>query len=97
MGNLWHVAGPFSHALPAVVDQVPVEAGSQDTNASNGVCTMLVLSRKESETLLIGDDVVITIVRIDRDNVRIGIEAPPTVKVWRSEIAPKDKKEAASD
>jgi carbon storage regulator len=56
---------------------------------------MLVLSRKECETILIGDDIVVTIVRIDRDKVRIGIEAPPTVKVWRTEIAPKDKKEEA--
>lgn len=58
---------------------------------------MLVLSRKENETIVIGDDVRLTVVEIRGDKVKIGIEAPPTVKVWRTEIAPKDKKEAASE
>lgn len=47
---------------------------------------MLVLSRKQHDSILIGDDIKITIVRIDRTQVRIGIEAPPHVNVLREEL-----------
>jgi carbon storage regulator len=50
---------------------------------------MLVLTRRVSERIQIGDDVVLTIVRIDGNKVRIGIEAPEHVKVKRDELAPK--------
>lgn len=46
---------------------------------------MLVLTRKRNESLLIGEDVVITILRIANDKVRIGIRAPKDVPVWRPE------------
>lgn len=49
--------------------------------------TMLVLSRKANERLLIGEDVVITLVEIRRDNVRIGIDAPRDVMILREEVA----------
>ena len=49
---------------------------------------MLVLSRKVNEKVMIGNDVVITIVKIDRNQVRIGIEAPGNVPVYREEILP---------
>jgi carbon storage regulator len=49
---------------------------------------MLVLSRKESERLLIGDDIVITVVRVQGDKVRIGIEAPQHIPVVRAELRP---------
>ncbi len=47
---------------------------------------MLVLSRKRSEQIRIGDDIVITIVRFDRNQVRMGIEAPPDVTIVREEL-----------
>ncbi|GIW86451.1 MAG: hypothetical protein KatS3mg108_0775 [Isosphaeraceae bacterium] len=47
---------------------------------------MLVLSRKQHDAILIGDDIRITIVRIDRTQVRIGIEAPAHVPVLREEL-----------
>lgn len=47
---------------------------------------MLVLSRKLGERFQIGEDVRITIVRIDRHSVRIGVEAPGDVTVVREEI-----------
>lgn len=47
---------------------------------------MLVLSRKMDQTIMIGDDIVITVVDIRGDKVRIGIDAPMGIKVHRSEI-----------
>ena len=50
---------------------------------------MLVLSRKLSQQVIIGSDVSITIVRIDRNQVRIGISAPPGVAILRKELLDK--------
>ena len=47
---------------------------------------MLVLTRKHNETLHIGNDIVITIVRVLGDSVRIGIQAPKDIHVMRSEL-----------
>ncbi len=49
---------------------------------------MLVLSRKLNEKIVIDGGIVITVVKIDRNQVRIGIEAPNHVPVFREEIAP---------
>jgi carbon storage regulator len=49
---------------------------------------MLVLSRKLGEKIVIGDNIVVTVVKIDRNQIRIGIEAPPEIPVYREEIAP---------
>ena len=47
---------------------------------------MLVLSRKLNEKIVIDGNIVVTIVKIDRNQVRIGIEAPAHVPVFREEI-----------
>lgn len=47
---------------------------------------MLVLSRHKNETIMIGDDVTITIVDIRGDKVRLGIEAPQMIPVHRKEV-----------
>ncbi len=47
---------------------------------------MLVLSRKVSESVLIGTDVRITILKVERSHVRIGIEAPGEVTILRAEL-----------
>lgn len=47
---------------------------------------MLVLSRKIGERIRIGDDVVLTVVRIHGDKVRLGIEAPNDVTIHREEV-----------
>jgi carbon storage regulator len=48
---------------------------------------MLVLSRRESECIKLGDSIVVTVVRVSGDRVRLGIEAPSNVTVLREEIA----------
>ena len=47
---------------------------------------MLVLSRKPGQSLRIGDNVRLLIVRIDKDRVRVGIEAPRDVRIARGEL-----------
>jgi carbon storage regulator len=47
---------------------------------------MLVLSRRESERIRVGESIVVTVVRLGRDKVRIGIEAPPEMLVLRDEL-----------
>lgn len=47
---------------------------------------MLVLSRKLNQAIMIGDDVRIVVVAVDRDTVKLGIEAPRTIPVHRSEV-----------
>jgi len=54
---------------------------------------MLVLSRKESERIRLGDSIVVTIIRVSGDKVRLGIEAPPEVIVLRDELEPLPRKE----
>ena len=47
---------------------------------------MLTLSRKINDTIQNGDNIVLIVKRIDGDNVRIGIEAPKTIPIYRGEI-----------
>lgn len=47
---------------------------------------MLVLSRKLGEKIFIGENIVLTVVDIDRGKIRLGIEAPRNVPVDRAEI-----------
>lgn len=47
---------------------------------------MLVLTRKPNESLIIGEDIKVTILGIRGNQVRIGIEAPPNISVDREEI-----------
>lgn len=47
---------------------------------------MLVLSRKLGEKIIIGDNIVVTIVKIDRNQIRLGFEAPAEVPIVREEI-----------
>lgn len=47
---------------------------------------MLVLSRKIGESIIVGDDIEISIVDIQGDNIRIGINAPKSIKIFRKEV-----------
>ena len=55
---------------------------------------MLVLSRQSDETIIIGDNIRVTIVEVRGDKVRIGIDAPRDVAVHRQEIYDAIQKEA---
>jgi carbon storage regulator len=57
---------------------------------------MLVLSRKRDERIVIGDNIVITVVEVRGDKVRLGIEAPTEVPVHRQEVLEAMKRSASS-
>lgn len=54
---------------------------------------MLVLSRKKNESIVIRDNIVVTVVEIRGDKVRVGIEAPKEVTVHRREVYDKIKED----
>lgn len=58
---------------------------------------MLVLTRKVSERFMIGDDIVVTVVKIDGRQVRIGIDAPRDVAIRRTELKQFDHEEHAPE
>jgi len=60
---------------------------------------MLVLSRKLNEKIVIDGGIVLTVVKIDRNQVRIGIEAPGHVSVFREELIPamRQRREAEAE
>ncbi len=47
---------------------------------------MLILSRKTNEKIMIGSDISLTIIEIRGDQVKVGVEAPKSVKVFRQEV-----------
>ena len=47
---------------------------------------MLILSRKVDQKIRIGDDIVLTIIDVRGDQVKVGVEAPGDVKVYRQEV-----------
>jgi len=63
---------------------------------SHGVTAMLVLTRRVNETLIVGDDVMVTVLSVSGNQVRIGINAPRHVSVHREEIYEKIKHEKPS-
>ena len=56
---------------------------------------MLVLTRKVGEQIVINDEIVITVVRLQGDKVRIGIDAPRSIPVHRHEILDRINQAAA--
>jgi len=60
---------------------------------------MLVLSRKINETIIIGDDIHVTVLGIDGDKIKVGVDAPREIKVFRHEVLEETRetnKEAAA-
>lgn len=54
---------------------------------------MLVLTRKENEKILIGDNIEITVVAVDNGSVQLGINAPKEIEILRKELLEDVKKE----
>jgi carbon storage regulator len=52
--------------------------------------SMLILSRREKQSILIGDDIEITICRVAGRSVRIGLQAPRDIKIIRGEVSTLD-------
>lgn len=58
---------------------------------------MLILTRHSGESIKIGDDVEVTVLRIKGTQVRLGVSAPPGVKVRREELGPRVDPPARGD
>ena len=54
---------------------------------------MLILTRKTGESILIGDNIEVTITSIDQNKVRVGIKSPPHVPIYREELYRKIQQE----
>ena len=64
-----------------------------DEPQRQGVATMLILTRRVNEKLMVGDDVTVTVLSISGNQVRIGVNAPRHVPVHREEIYEKVKRQ----
>ena len=58
---------------------------------------MLIITRKKGESIMIGDDIEITISKIDDGSVKIGIEAPRNVNILRKELYEEVEKDDDAD
>jgi carbon storage regulator len=58
---------------------------------------MLVLTRKQSQQIVIGRDIRITIVKLDRNQVRLGIDAPPGMTILREELVTRGGHDSTCD
>jgi len=58
---------------------------------------MLVLTRKQRQTITIGDSIRVTILKLKGSQVRLGIDAPDGVKILRGELVPREAAETPDD
>src|SRR5215471_14131745 len=76
-----HIRHPTSHPPPAEHSR-----GTEASPRGARSHSMLVLSRQRDETIMIGDEIEITVVDIRGDKVRLGITAPTRIAVHRKEV-----------
>ncbi len=63
----------------------------------SGEQTMLILTRRVGETLMVGDDITVTVLGVKGNQVRLGVNAPKDVAVHREEIYDRIQREQTSD
>ena len=51
---------------------------------------MLIITRHNGESLYIGEEIKVTVIKVAKNYVKIGIAAPEDVEIWREEIAPEE-------
>jgi carbon storage regulator len=96
-------ANPAGHVAARQRHSITGPAGQDDSshrfhrNQDSEGLNMLVLSRHRDESIVIGDDIVVTIVDIRGDKVRLGIQAPTHVSVHRQEIYDAIQREKSGD
>src|ERR1700682_947378 len=77
----WLSPGPVTMLGKPVSGVTPV-----DLSANRKVHRMLVLTRKSNQSIMIGDDVEVSVLSVMGEKVRIGIQAPQEIPVFRKEI-----------
>ncbi len=74
-----------------------IRRSGQDDPTKTKEEEMLVLSRKVNEKIVIDGGIVITVVKIEGGQVRLGVEAPKQIKVFREEILENSGRESAKE
>jgi carbon storage regulator len=69
-----------------MLDETGARAGTGRLSANRKVHRMLVLTRKSNQSIMIGDDVEVSVLSVMGEKVRIGIQAPQEIPVFRKEI-----------
>ncbi len=69
-----------------IADRKSIRRSSIYPPPPSGGIIMLVLSRKKNESIIVDDCIVITVLEIRGDKVRLGIEAPKSIPIHRSEV-----------
>jgi carbon storage regulator len=74
------------------------ELGGGDQYRGNGTeASMLVLTRKSNQSIMIGDDIEVSVLAIMGEKVRIGIEAPRSIPVFRKEVYLEIRQDSSPD
>ena len=71
---------------PTVYRAQAAQADRRPEGAVQMEARMLVLTRKTNQSIMIGDDVEVTVLAVSRDKIRLGISAPKEVPVYRKEV-----------
>ena len=75
----------------------PLESKDADLAQTGKGHPMLILTRRIGETVVIGDNVTVTVLGVKGNQIRVGIEAPKEVSVHRMEIVERNRMEAQID